>query len=238
MKRLSVAKAKRWLKTSNHPLAQFVIQLYFKIRFFELPAPQLLVKPLYYMYRIGQGAWAHATRIALWTPLFKSQLSSDKGQLYLYGGLPYCAGTLEIHLGNQVRICGKTTFTGRVSSPKTPQLIIGNNVDIGWMTTVAVGRRIEIGDNVRIAGRTLLAGYPGHPLNCADRAAGFPETEQQVGDIILERDVWLATGVTVTAGVCIGEGTVVAAGSVVTKDLPAYVIAAGVPARVVRSIER
>jgi acetyltransferase-like isoleucine patch superfamily enzyme len=48
------------------------------------------------------------------------------------------------------------------------------------------------------------------------------------------RDVWLGAGVTVLGGVTIGEGCVVAAGAVVTKDLPAYAIAMGVPARVVR----
>ena len=43
-------------------------------------------------------------------------------------------------------------------------------------------------------------------------------------------------GVTVSAGVRIGRGTVVAAGSVVTADLPPLVLAAGVPARVIRSL--
>ena len=39
------------------------------------------------------------------------------------------------------------------------------------------------------------------------------------------------------AGVTIGRGTIVAAGSVVTKDLPSFVLAAGVPARIIKSIE-
>ena len=82
----------------------------------------------------------------------------------------------------------------------------------------------------------MLAGYPGHPLDARARAAGAADTDEQVGDIILEDDVWLATGVTVIAGVRIGRGTVVAAGSVVTRDLPANVLAAGNPARVIRSI--
>jgi acetyltransferase-like isoleucine patch superfamily enzyme len=83
----------------------------------------------------------------------------------------------------------------------------------------------------------MLAGFPGHPMDAADRAAGAPDTADQIGDIVLERDVWLASGVTVLAGVRIGQGTVVAAGSVVTRDLPAQVLAAGVPARVIRSLD-
>jgi acetyltransferase-like isoleucine patch superfamily enzyme len=46
------------------------------------------------------------------------------------------------------------------------------------------------------------------------------------------RDVWLGAGVKVLGGVTIGDGCVVGAGAVVTKDLPSYSIAVGVPARV------
>lgn len=116
-------------------------------------------------------------------------------------------------------------------------MTIGNNVDIGWMTTIAIGQKVGIGNNVRIAGRAFMAGYPGHPINAERRALGEPDDDNQVGDIILEDDVWLATGVTVSAGVTIGRGTIVAAGSVVTKNLPANVLAAGVPAQVKRQIE-
>ena len=47
----------------------------------------------------------------------------------------------------------------------------------------------------------------------------------------IERDVWLGTKVTICRGVRIGSGAVVGANAVVTRDLPAYAIAAGVPAR-------
>jgi acetyltransferase-like isoleucine patch superfamily enzyme len=116
-------------------------------------------------------------------------------------------------------------------------LEIGDNVDIGWQSQISAGTRIVIGDNVRLAGRCMLAGFPGHPMDAAARAAGAPDTDDQIGDIVLERDVWLATGVTVLAGVRIGQGTVVAAGSIVTRDLPPRVLAAGVPARVIRALD-
>ena len=86
-----------------------------------------------------------------------------------------------------------------------------------------------IGNNVRIAGDCYLAGYPGHPVDANARAKGLPDTDDQIGDIVLHDDVWLATGVKVMPGVTIGKGTIVAAGSVVTKDLPDYVLAAGSP---------
>ncbi|KAI9133931.1 DapH/DapD/GlmU-related protein [Acaryochloris sp. CCMEE 5410] len=57
------------------------------------------------------------------------------------------------------------------------------------------------------------------------------------GPVIIEDDVWLGAGTTVLDGVKIGKGCIVGAGAVVTKDLPAYAIAAGVPAKVIKMRE-
>ena len=48
-------------------------------------------------------------------------------------------------------------------------------------------------------------------------------------------NVWVGTGVVITRGVNIGDGAIIGANSVVTKDVPAFMIAAGVPARVIKS---
>ena len=54
------------------------------------------------------------------------------------------------------------------------------------------------------------------------------------GDIIVEDDVWIGYGATIMSGVHIGKGAVVAANAVVTKNVPAYAIVAGIPAKVAR----
>ena len=236
MKIGSLNQAKQWLKTSEHPAAKTLFKTLKKIINFELPAPKFVMSPLYSLYLVLKTLIASLMRILFWTPLLKGRAEKIGSNLNLYGGLPYISGPVRIIIGDNCRVSGQSTFTGRTCAKEAPLLIVGNNIDIGWMTTIAVGTKVELGDNVRIAGRALLAGYPGHPLAPKARALGLSETDDQVADIILENDVWLATGVSVMAGVRIGQGTIVAAGSVVTRDLPAMVLAGGIPAKVIRSI--
>ncbi|AJR07349.1 acyltransferase [Photobacterium gaetbulicola] len=171
------------------------------------------------------------------TPMFISRLANRPRQLHLACGMPQVLGPLDIQIGEQCRLSGIATYCGRAWGQQKPRLIVGNNVDIGWQNTLAVGRTIRIDDNVRLAGQVFLAGFPGHPIDPIARADGQPDTENQVGDIHLCRNTWLGTGVMVMAGVTIGEASVIAAGSVVTKDIPPGVLAGGNPARVIKPLE-
>lgn len=54
------------------------------------------------------------------------------------------------------------------------------------------------------------------------------------GDITVGDDVWIGYGATILSGVSIGQGAVIAAGAVVTKDVPPYAIAGGVPAKFIK----
>ncbi|WP_206617925.1 DapH/DapD/GlmU-related protein [Hahella sp. KA22] len=236
MSTLSGATLRARIKHSDSMAACALRAVYFGIRRFQIPCIPVLHKPLYLAHRSLSGMLENLSRIFYWTPLFQSRLESPARNLYLYSGMPLVTGALSVQMGADCRVSGLSTFSGRTSSPNTPRLIVGDNVDIGWQTTIAVGSEVILGDNVRIAGRAFLAGYPGHPLDAAARAAGKPETDDQAGPIILEDNVWLATGVSVMAGVRIGRNTIVAAGSVVTRDLPANVLAGGVPALVLRTL--
>lgn len=233
-----VQKLKRWVKQSQHPVAKSIHALHRFVTGFEMPVIRPVHRTIFVAYQAIHTFVAWSMRVFLWTPLFKSRLVGNARGLNLYGGgLPFMSGPLDITLGANCRISTQTTFTGRWSGQNRPQLVCGDNVGIGWQTTIAVGRTVKLGNNVRIAGRAFLAGYPGHPVDPIDRAAGLPDTEDQVKDIILEDDVWLGTGCTVNGGVTIGRGAIVAAGSVVTKSLPPMVLAAGVPAKIVRRLD-
>ncbi|MBV9194584.1 MAG: sugar O-acetyltransferase [Solirubrobacterales bacterium] len=90
---------------------------------------------------------------------------------------------------------------------------------------------ITIGAACQIATRVQLLTAT-HPVDPEPRRIGWEYGRA----ITIADNVWLGGGVIVCPGVSIGESTVVGAGAVVTRDLPAGVVAAGVPARVLRAI--
>lgn len=90
---------------------------------------------------------------------------------------------------------------------------------------------VRIGANAFIGLGTCLA-CSGHALDASQRAEGVLSSKP----ITLEEDVWIGANVTVMGGVTIGKGSIIGAGSVVNHDIPAGVIAAGVPCKVIRAV--
>lgn len=97
--------------------------------------------------------------------------------------------------------------------------------------TIVDDHTVTIGDNVLIAPNVTIS-VTGHPVHHELREKGemfsFPVT--------IENNVWIGSNVVINPGVTIGENSVIGAGSVVTKDIPANVVAAGVPCKVIREI--
>jgi acetyltransferase-like isoleucine patch superfamily enzyme len=228
---------KLWLKNSDNVFANTLFRFAKIIRNPQMVVIPLVHASLFILHNLIKQVWHEFFRIFYFTPMFKSQIKGSKKALYLYSGMPQLLGKLTIECGNNTRISGVSTFCGRVSESTTPHLFIGNNVDIGWQNAFSVGSQIVIEDDVRLAGRVFLAGFPGHPINCDRRALGESDDENQIGDIIIKKGAWLGTGATVLAGVTIGEGAIIGASSVVTKDVPAFTIVAGNPAKVVKTIQ-
>ncbi|HIQ04950.1 MAG TPA: acyltransferase [Anaerolineae bacterium] len=131
---------------------------------------------------------------------------------------------------------------------------LGAHVSVyrGTIIEIGAGGSVIIGEDTHIQGSCNLKGFVsdliiGRNVQVAPHCAfspyehGFSDPNQPIqlqpltsrGPIIIEDDAWLGLNVTVLDGVTIGRGAVVGAGAVVTKDVPAYAIAAGVPARVI-----
>lgn len=235
--RVSANNFREWVKARETPLARLIYATAYNLRCASVPVIPGVHIFLYHLHRQVTGAFNQFIQAVWYTPLFKARLSAPAPRLRLYGGMPMVLGPIEITLGSDCRVAGVLNMIGRATSKEPTRLIVGDNCDLGWAGAISVARTVRLGNNVRLAPGCILAGFPGHPIDAAARAAGAPDTEDQIGDIILEDDVWLGTRVMVNAGVTIGRGTVVAQGSVVTKDLPPFVLAAGVPAVVKRQLE-
>lgn len=108
---------------------------------------------------------------------------------------------------------------------------IGNNFYANFDCVMLDGGSIEIGDDVLFGPRVGIY-TSNHAKDAAERAAGGCYARP----VKIGNRVWIGAGVHINQGVTIGDGAIVGSGSVVTKDIPAGVIAAGVPCRIIREI--
>lgn len=108
---------------------------------------------------------------------------------------------------------------------------LGNDVFINSNCYFMDGGSIKVGNHV------FIGPYCGfytahHPLKHLERNKGLEIAQP----IVIGDNVWLGANVSVMPGVTVGEGAVIAAGAVVTKNVPAYTLVAGTPAKVVKGI--
>jgi acetyltransferase-like isoleucine patch superfamily enzyme len=109
------------------------------------------------------------------------------------------------------------------------------NVYIGTRTFIGIANVLIgplcIGDDVIIAQNVVFSG-----LNHGYANLSLPIKDQpcSTAEIVVENEVWIGANAVITAGVRIGKHAVVAGGSVVTKDVPAYSVVGGNPARILK----
>lgn len=110
-------------------------------------------------------------------------------------------------------------------------IVIGDDFYANFDCIMLDGGGIDIGDNVLFGPRVGIY-TSNHAIDAAERAAGACWAKP----VRIGHRVWIGAGVLINPGVTVGDDSIVGSGSVVTKDVPAGVIAAGVPCRVLRQI--
>jgi maltose O-acetyltransferase len=141
-------------------------------------------------------------------------------------------------LFNKLRVAGLRGIIG--IGKKT---IIQPGFRFGLKNSVQIGNHCQINEDVYIQSATI-----GNYVLIAQKVALLAVTHKfgnmevpivlqgstDVNPVIVEDDVWIGRNVVVMPGIRIAKGAIVGAGAVVTKDIPAYAIAGGVPAKVIR----
>jgi len=112
------------------------------------------------------------------------------------------------------------------------KISIGNDVYIGPFCVLFGTGEIEIGDNCLISPGTIITSRQ-HTFADLDMTIGRQTSE--LARIVIEEDVWIGSNAVILPGIRIGRGSVIGAGAVVTKHIPPYSVAVGVPARVIKN---
>jgi len=169
--------------------------------------------------------------------------------LFVYNDVDVIGGK-SIEIGDNVKINRGTCLNGKAGNSK---IRLGNGAllerGVYIKVTGSGNCQIDVGDNSRVGAYTCMAG-PGHikigqscliasQVGIYANQHTFADPNREIRKqgftakgIVIENDCWLGTGVKVMDGVTIGQGSVVGAGAVVTKDLPPYSVAVGVPAKI------
>ena len=168
---------------------------------------------------------------------------SSAGTSKAHGGNNRVCLEEGVHLGSGVRL---DTFGNDSRIHLKKHAILDRGVDLRSLErgSIEVGEATYIGPYTCLAGpgaisigkSCLIASHSGiyaNNHNFANPNLKIVDQGITCKGIAIEDDCWLGTGVKVLDGVTIGRGCVIGAGAVVTKDLPAYTVAVGVPAKVV-----
>ena len=147
------------------------------------------------------------------------------------------------HLINSLRIKkfrkhGKNIRIGGNPNIFYSNVECGNDIYIGpnamflcHLATIRIGDHVIFGPNVTIATGNHRTDYVGKWIDQVGGSDKLPENDQPVTFV---GDNWIGANATILKGVTINKGAIIGAGSVVTKDVPAYSIVVGNPARVVK----
>lgn len=145
----------------------------------------------------------------------------------------------HITIGDNCRIYGALQSQGR------GKITIGHHCCIYERSILGSVEQITVGNCVIISNQVHIYDNNNHPTDpqvrhamCMGGFEGDPWSwiHAQAKPIVIEDDVWIGECAAIMKGVHIGKGAIVAAHAVVTKDVPAYTVVAGNPARVVKTL--
>lgn len=153
------------------------------------------------------------------------------GEDFISNGRLRLAGPGRIRVGDRCNAWARAESNVLQTFDPAAVITIGNNVRLNGAGLQAAAR-ITVGDDC-ILGSCTIVDTDHHPVAVDRRRSGQPPA---AAPITIGRNVWVAGMAAVLKGVTIGDDSVVAFGAVVASDVPAGVVVAGNPARVVKNL--
>lgn len=162
--------------------------------------------------------------------------------LYFKKPINYICGEKNITIGSETifgRMAVITAWEKYKKQKFNPQIIIGQNCAFGDYIHITAIKNITIGNNV-LTGRWVTITDNGHGNTNLANLLIAPEERRLVnkGKVVICDNVWIGDKATILPGVTIGKGSVIAANAVVTKDVPAFCIVGGNPARIIKRLNQ
>lgn len=143
-----------------------------------------------------------------------------------------------IHLGSNIGFGDDiylTAWSSGGGKSERPYLEIGDNCSFGAYNHITCANKMVIGEHC-LTGKWVTITDNSHGETDYDSLL-LPPAEREIttkGPVIIGTNVWIGDKATILPGVTIGDGAVIAASAVVTKDVPAYSVVGGNPARVLK----
>lgn len=135
----------------------------------------------------------------------------------------------NVHLGEECKILCTVSYRNRKYCPK---ITIGDNFHATRNFTIQCANSVNIGNNVLVASNVFIIDY-NHGIN--PMMASYLDTELDVSaGVQIDDGVWIGNSAIILPNVKIGKKAIIAAGAVVTKSIPEYTMAAGVPAIIIK----
>jgi virginiamycin A acetyltransferase len=142
----------------------------------------------------------------------------------------FSRGIQNVTFGGRNAVPDRCNFSGKVSIGYATTLGY-NNVLSGMIT---IGNYCQLGADVALHATNHPMAYMTTYIN-QNLFQGDLKQFKEENNITIGHDVWIGHGVIIVGNVTVGNGAILAAGSVVTKDVAAYTIVAGVPAKIVKN---
>ncbi len=174
----------------------------------------------------------------IYEPALRYRCRSLGRRLRLLGPGPRIAGDGIIDIGDQVQLAEGMSIIVGIGLPERAHLEIKNHVSFTGYHTIAVARRVCIGNHCRIGPGASIYDNDMHPLDPMERRKDWSVDHLQIqsAPVVFEDDVWVGAHAVVLKGVTLHRGAVVGAGAVVTESVPPMCVVAGNPARVIKRI--